>query len=259
MTLTDTPAPTPPSPEPPAARPIRWKEIVAVWLVLTAITVVGDLVVFPRVMPRSASTTMHLTIVTVVLFSVTAAPVGSLVYAGAVYALRHWRAGSGDEPPPEGPPYRKHNQLSIAWLSISAMLAVFLLVWGLGALAADNAVAQKATMTVDATGQQWLWTFHYPGTKVTTETPYLPVGRTVTFDVTSLDVTHSFWIVQMGAKIDANPGEVTTVSVTPTRIGDFDVRCAELCGLYHAFMTTQIHVVSASQYQSWLQTQELSA
>ncbi len=67
---------------------------------------------------------------------------------------------------------------------------------------------------------------------------YLPVNRPVVFRVTSEDVIHSFWVVQMGIKVDATPGETTTTEVTPDKLGIFDVRCAELCGLLHADMET---------------------
>ncbi|MGO8875510.1 MAG: cytochrome c oxidase subunit II [Acidimicrobiales bacterium] len=247
MSKTDEETPTRPR--------INWTELITIWLVLTAVTVAGSLLVIPRVMPRPASSTMHLVVLTMLVFSAAAAPVGSLVYATCAYSLRHWRHGSGDEPPPDGPSFRGNTALTSVWLSVSALLCVFLLVWGLAALAADDSVAGRATMQVDVTGQQWLWTFHYPGTDVTTEDLYLPEGRTVTFDVTSLDVTHGFWIVQMGVKIDANPGVVTTVSVTPDRLGTYDIRCSELCGLYHAFMTAQVHVVTPSQFETWLGAQ----
>lgn len=255
MTKIEEPAAPPADQSPSPTPPVRWRELLAIWLTLSVVTVVGSLVVIPRVMPTPASSTMHLVVLTVLVFSVTAAPVGSLVYACAAYALRHWRSGSADEPPADGPPYRQHNQLTIAWISVSAMLCIFLLVWGLAALAADDTAAEKATMVVDVTGQQWLWTFHYPGTPITTTDPYLPEGRTVTFDVTSVDVTHGFWVVQMGVKIDANPGVVTTVSATPDRLGTFDVRCSEFCGLYHAFMTARIHVVAPGHYRTWLDAQ----
>ena len=231
---------------------IKWRELIVIWLILTAITVVGSLTVIPDLMPRAASNTMHLTILTVIVFSVAAAPVGSLVYAVAAYGYRNWRGGSGDEPPADGPPLRGNTFITATWLVVSTLLCVFLLVWGLAALSTDDRAAAKSVMTVDVTGQQWLWTFHYPGTTVTSHDLYLPVNKTVTFDVTSLDVVHGFWIVQMGVKIDANPGVVTTVSVTPDKIGVYDLRCSELCGLYHAFMTAQVHVVSESNYQSWL-------
>ena len=60
---------------------------------------------------------------------------------------------------------------------------------------------------MDVTGQQWTWTFDYPDSGgVGSDTLYLPVNQRVVFHVTSKDVIHSFWIVQMGVKVDANPG-----------------------------------------------------
>lgn len=234
---------------------IRWGEIFTVWLILTVITVVGSLTIIPHLMPRPASNTMHLSILTVVTFSVTAAPVGSFVYAVAAYGLRHWRGGSGDTPPEDGPPIRGNNPVTIVWLIVSTLLCVFLLVFGLAALSTDSSAAAHSSLTVDVTGQQWLWTFHYPGTSATTEDMYLPEGKTVTFNITSVDVVHGFWITQMGVKVDANPGETTSISVTPDKLGTYDIRCSEFCGLYHAFMTSQVHVVTPSQFQTWLSSQ----
>jgi len=121
------------------------------------------------------------------------------------------------------------------------------------AMQTTSAQATGNALVVDVTGQQWLWTFSYPGEGgVTSDVLYLPVNRPVLFDVTSDDVVHSFWVVQMGVKVDANPGEITTVSVTPDRMGSYVVRCAELCGLYHAYMVSQVQVVSNTAFQSWL-------
>ena len=198
------------------------------WVIITAITVVGSLLVIPRLMPHSASSSMHLVILTMLVFSAAAAPVGSLVYATLIYGVRHWRFGSGDEPPPDGPPHRGNTPLTVGWLTVSAILCMFLLIWGLAALASDSSQATKSTMTVDVTGQQWVWTFHYPGTDVTTNNLVLPEGRTVTFDVTSVDVTHGFWIVQMGVKVDANPGESRRSRSPPTRPGHSQW-CARSC------------------------------
>lgn len=241
--------------EAPPRHRIRWVELLVTWALLTAVTVAGSLIVIPRLMPHSASSSMHLIILTMLVFSVAAAPVGSLVYSTLLYGVRHWRAGSGEDPPPDGPALRGNTPVTAVWITVSAILCMFLLIWGLAALAADSAQASRSTLTVDVTGQQWLWTFHYPGTDITTNELVLPEGRTVTFDVTSLDVVHGFWIVQMGVKVDANPGEVTTVSVTPDELGTFTVVCSELCGLNHAFMRTTVKVVTTRQYTAWLHAQ----
>ncbi|MGO9456535.1 MAG: cytochrome c oxidase subunit II [Acidimicrobiales bacterium] len=236
-------------------RRMRWTELLVTWAVITIVTAVAAVLVIPRLMPHSASSTMHLIILTMLVFSIAAAPVGSLVYATLFYGILHWRGGSGDEPPPDGPPHRGNTPLIAGWLTVSAALCMFLLIWGLAAMASDDALASHSTMTVDVTAQQWLWTFHYPGTRVTTDVLVVPEGRTVTFDVTSLDVTHGFWIVQMGVKVDANPGEVTTVSVTPDQVGTFTIVCSELCGLNHAYMRTKLRVLPLRQYEAWMHAQ----
>lgn len=236
---------------------IRWGELAIVWLILTIVTVTGSLTVIPHLMPRPASNTMHLSILTVVVFSVTAAPVGSFIYAIAAYGLRHWRTNATTEPPPDGPALHGNNPVTVVWIVVSTFLCVFLLIWGLAALSSDEtAGASGRSITVDVTGQQWLWTYHYPSTGVTSEVLYLPEGERVNFDVTSLDVVHGFWIVQMGVKIDANPGETTTTAVTPDKLGTFDVRCAEFCGLYHAYMTSTVRVVTPQKFQAWLTSQK---
>ena len=56
----------------------------------------------------------------------------------------------------------------------------------------------------------------------------------------------------MGIKVDANPGYITETAVTPTKIGVYDLRCAELCGLLHAYMQKKVHVVSQQDYNNWV-------
>jgi cytochrome c oxidase subunit 2 len=59
----------------------------------------------------------------------------------------------------------------------------------------------------------------------------------------------------MGIKIDANPGAITETAVTPNKIGTFDIRCAELCGLLHAYMQNKVIVESREDYDAWLASQ----
>ena len=73
--------------------------------------------------------------------------------------------------------------------------------------------------------------------------------------MTSLDVTHSFWAYQLGVKADANPGVDNVVYVTPTRQQVFDIRCSELCGLFHGYRFDTGQVVSRSAFNSWITQQ----
>ncbi|MFY9782292.1 MAG: cytochrome c oxidase subunit II, partial [Acidimicrobiales bacterium] len=129
------------------------------------------------------------------------------------------------------------------------------LVWGLAALTAENTSSSLNPLIVNVTGQQWVWTFSYPGTKVISDELYLPDNREVEFRVTSVDVTHGFWLVNMGIQVDANPGTITTIHTTPDKLGVFEVRCEQFCGLNHAFMDAIGYVVTPQQFTSWLAAQ----
>jgi cytochrome c oxidase subunit 2 len=58
--------------------------------------------------------------------------------------------------------------------------------------------------------------------------------------------------VELGVKIDANPGAVTNTGFTATKTGIYNVRCAELCGLHHAYMQTQVVVLTPEEFTSWV-------
>ena len=73
--------------------------------------------------------------------------------------------------------------------------------------------------------------------------------------MTAVDVIHSFWVPNFGQKMDAVPGIETTILVTPTRVGEFQVVCAELCGLGHATMRAKARVVTPAQFDDWIEEQ----
>lgn len=212
-----------------------------------------------HLMPRSMSDNMHLSILTIVVFSVAAAPVAAGVYAVCLHALRHWVHRGDSVPAPAASQAREHPLAVTSWVLASTALTVFLLIWGLGALAVDNGGIGRNPLVVDVTGQQWLWTFSYPGTNVQSPTLVLPEGRTVVFHIKALDVTHGFWIANMGVQVDANVGTITEIHTTPTALGTFDVRCTQFCGLNHAFMVTTGNVVSKQQFSQWLASQSMKA
>jgi cytochrome c oxidase subunit 2 len=110
---------------------------------------------------------------------------------------------------------------------------------------------------VQVIAQQWQFTYRFPQYGgVETFSLALPVGRTVEFHVTSIDVIHSFWAYQLGVKADAVPGADNIAFVTPKKPGLFQIRCAELCGLWHGYMYNNGYVVSSAQFKSWASKQE---
>lgn len=134
-----------------------------------------------------------------------------------------------------------------------------------GVLAKADAAVKPLT-TVNVIGQKWSWTFNYmeesnpqvgavvhqQGTIDKIPDLYLPIDQPVRFNLVSADVIHSFWIPAFYFKLDVIPGHPNSFDVTPTKLGTFSGKCAELCGTYHAAMLFTVHVVSSDEYASYL-------
>jgi cytochrome c oxidase subunit 2 len=228
------------------------KKTFILWILCTAVIGYVGVEFHVRNMVDPASETMSSVISLMRVFTWAAAPVAGLVSAICLTVLtskRHY----GDNPPAEADHETRNSPKTAAvWVVVSGIMCLFALVAGLIVLQHDNeAVLDSQAIQVNVTGQQWVWNFDYAN-GARSEDLYLPVNKPVVFHITSVDVKHSFWVVQMGIKMDANPGYTTEAAVTPNKIGVFDVRCAELCGLLHAYMQTKVHVVSQADYDAWL-------
>ena len=206
-------------------------------------------------MPDPASESMSEVIKLIRVFTWAAAPVVGIVGAMAVVSLMN-KSHYGDNPPPDADnAVRNSPRAGALWVVISSILCLFAVITGLVVLQEDSkAILKEKAIQVNVTGQQWVWNFDYAN-GARSNVLYLPVDKPVVFNITSVDVKHSFWIVQMGIKMDANPGYITQTAVTPNKIGVFDIRCAELCGLLHAYMQNKVHVVSQAEYDQWLKDQ----
>ena len=105
-------------------------------------------------------------------------------------------------------------------------------------------------------GQQYVWRFQYPRQGGKTVFAYtemvVPVGMTVLLDITSDDVAHSWWIPELGGKMDAIPGYVNKTWFKAEHAGTFLGQCAELCGRNHTNMVAQVRAVPFDEYQAWI-------
>ena len=120
-------------------------------------------------------------------------------------------------------------------------------------------VLRNQVMVVNVTGQQFTWTFQYPSEKLDAKELVLPVNRPVEFRIHTKDVLHSFWVPQFRLKSDAVPGLTTKIRVTPDKEGNFEVVCAELCGIGHSTMRQFVRVVPAGEFQTWVKDQKQAA
>jgi cytochrome c oxidase subunit 2 len=127
--------------------------------------------------------------------------------------------------------------------------------------------SQDPDVMVNVVGKQWSWDFNYleddvhevgaqailtgePGAEETIPTLYLPVGERVEFVLNARDVIHSFWVPAFLVKLDMIPGKTNRLQVTPTQEGEFQGKCAELCGAYHSQMLFKVKIVSQADFDA---------
>jgi cytochrome c oxidase subunit 2 len=187
-------------------------------------------------------------------------PVFVLVVTVVLYSAIRFRMKPGEELA-DGPPIHGNTRLEVIWTAVPAILLVALCSYAYIVL--TNVEEAKAnTMDVRVVGEQFTWTFHYKGSDgkdVISNQLYLPNDRPVLFTVQSKDVLHDFWVPAFRMKIDAVRGIDTHVRVTPNRIGDYPVVCAELCGIGHSTMRQNVRVVSPHQFTAWIDKQKQPA
>jgi cytochrome c oxidase subunit 2 len=111
-------------------------------------------------------------------------------------------------------------------------------------------------------GHQWWWEIRYPQYNVSTANElYLPVGRTVRFELTTADVIHSFWIPALGGKRDLVSNRTNYLWFTPDSTGEgaFNGSCNEFCGSSHANMKFRAYTVTPENFESWARHQAANA
>jgi len=168
-----------------------------------------------------------------------------------------------------------HNTLvEVIWTVVPVLILVVIAVPSFRLLYAYHDMP-KPDVTVKVTGNQWNWTYEYPdhgvGEFVSSMLPeaeakaagkpyrlgvdepmVVPAGRTVRLLITGSDVIHAVALPAFGLKTDAVPGRVNETWFRADRPGVYYGQCSELCGVDHAFMPIEIHVVSEAEFARWV-------
>ncbi len=199
----------------------------------------------------------------------------NLFLAYAVYRFRYNKNRRAD--------YEPENKKLEGWLTlvttvgVAAMLAPGLVVW------ADFVAVPEDADEFEVVGQQWSWSFRFPGKDkvlgkvdtrlISAENPFglslsdpfgkddilvnsnqlhLPINQPVKVLQRSKDVLHNFAVPQFRVKMDLVPGLTSYFWFTPTKLGDYEIFCQELCGFAHYLMRGKITVGSLAEHQQWL-------
>jgi cytochrome c oxidase subunit 2 len=257
-----TPAVAPSSP--PVA---HGKRFVVAWIVLSVIaTPLVAIFVGPEIPPGNGSVqaTGQVFDNTVLVSVSTPVCIFVLLFLGYVFAAFRNRTGELVD----GSPVRGDSRIQLLWIVITMVTVLSLAGFGTyellgsgsgggqGPDAAFQPAGYRHAMDVQVIAQQWEFTYRYP-TYGGVEVPHLvlPANTLVRLHVTSLDAIHSFWAYQLGVKADANPGIDNVVYVQTKKPFQFDIRCAELCGLWHGYMFDTGSVVDPSTFASWIKQQ----
>jgi cytochrome c oxidase subunit 2 len=183
-----------------------------------------------------------------------------------------------------------NTKLELIWTALTAVLFVGLNLMSSSIWAAERFRAAEANaVRVEVTGMQFAWYFRYPGpdgkfgatkpeledasaggegalgldTKdaaskddVVTGIMVVPVNREIEVILRAHDVIHSFFVPSMRFKQDAVPGLAIHMHFTAIQTGDYEIACAELCGLGHYKMHGMLKVVSQEEFDKWLAARE---
>ena len=183
-------------------------------------------------------------------------PIFVLVMTIAIYSVVRFRARPGDTR--DGEPIHGNARLEIIWITIPFLLVVGLMIPTIIVLE-EIERPKPDTLVVDVRAEQFTWSFAYPeegGEPVPSNDLNLPIGRPVEFRIETEDVIHSFWVPEFRLKSDAVPGRTTTVRLTPSREGTYNVVCAELCGPGHSTMRQVVNVMPEEDFTAWLSDEQ---
>ena len=197
-----------------------------------------------------------------------------------VLALLVWVVVRYNEKSNPTPSTTSHNtMIEVVWTLVPILILLVIAVPSFRLLS-DQYSYPKSDVIVKAIGNQWYWSYEYPGKGIEfdsymlkddalkearaagDEAPRLlavdnpvvvPVNKVVYVQVTANDVLHNWTIPAFGVKMDAIPGTAKLIWFKATEEGTYYGQCSEMCGINHAFMPIEVRVVSEEVYAKWLE------
>jgi len=167
-----------------------------------------------------------------------------------------------------------HNTpLEIAWTLIPTALMMVLFYYGYTSMKTLRTMpAASESITVKVEGSKWKWKYEYPANKAghvhkitsvfdkkigdVQRGLYVPVGQKVILEMTSPlnDVIHSYFVPAFRMKEDVVPGRTTKQWFEASKVGEYEVECAEYCGTAHSYMYSKIVVMERADYDKWFES-----
>jgi len=160
----------------------------------------------------------------------------------------------------DGSQVHGNTRLEVIWTVIPVViLAVIGIVVFYELPGIKNAPAAANPVRITVEGHQYYWQFDYANGARSINDLYVPANEVVLLTVKSYDVVHSWWIPQLGGKIQAIPGKTNHIWFKADRVGTYYGQCAEFCGLYHEAMRARVIATSAADFRTYTSKTAASA
>ena len=143
-----------------------------------------------------------------------------------------------------------NETLEIIWTVIPSALLMIIFVYGF-IVYKEMRTPPGDAVEVNVTAKQWLWVFNYPNGKSSINELFVEHNRPVKMVMRADDVLHSFFVPAFRVKQDVVPGMYTQLWFKPTKVGTYDLFCAEYCGTGHSKMLAKVYVMSPEAFSMW--------
>lgn len=151
---------------------------------------------------------------------------------------------------PKGSNIHGNLALEITWTSIPTILVLIMFWYGWQGYLETVNVPENA-MPINVTASMWKWNFEYKDGKQT-DTLYVPVGQPIKLILHSNDVNHAFFIPAFRLKKDIFPNRERIAWFIANKVGEYNIACAEYCGMNHSYMASKIVVLSDEDFKNWM-------
>ena len=163
-----------------------------------------------------------------------------------IYFVVHYRRSKH----PRAEQVRDNTVLEVIWTLIPLSIALVLFYYGYIAFRPQRDFPKDA-LNITVVSKMWAWSFIYPGGQES-DILVVPLNKAVVLKLTSLDVIHSFYVPAFRQKEDCVPGKENHLWFIPTMTGEYNILCAEYCGLNHSYMESKVKVVPGTEFSRWL-------
>ncbi len=179
----------------------------------------------------------------------------SLIFLiGITFGMIYFSIKYNKKKHPKAEPTVENTKLEILWTVIPTILVLFMFYFGWAGYRPMRTFPDDA-INIKATGKMWAWSFEYENGKWDSVL-YVPINKAVKINLYSMDVIHSLYIPAFRIKEDVVPGINNKMWFKAEKLGQYNILCAEYCGLRHSYMMSKVVVLPEAEYTAWYNTKQ---